>query len=193
MTRTLQYNLTPCHGLSDDVINGLPPHKFTKRKDVDKGGNVTDMMGNGRVENADSLSRDGRNSKGSNARAQRVQNSSSSSEKIPSVHNSKETASEEPAMSSEHSDKPDAPHSTGSDVNPMVLGVRTEPEWKYVWNKHLLKDVVTSLHADWLLYITHGFVSQSNVQVFGKSLYVALIARRSNQFAGECAVCACVV
>ena len=68
-----------------------------------------------------------------------------------------------------------------------VLGVRTEPEWKYVWNKHLLKDVVTTLHADWLLYVVHGFISQSNIQVFGKSLYLALIARRSNQFAGECA------
>ena len=67
----------------------------------------------------------------------------------------------------------------------VIYGIRTEPEWKYVWNAHLLSGVTTTLHSDWLLYITHGFIGQSNMHVFGKSLYLTLIARRSNQFAGE--------
>ena len=66
-----------------------------------------------------------------------------------------------------------------------VIGVRTEPEWKFVWNKHLLRNVIDVLHPDWLLFITQGFISQSKLEVFGKNLHLTLIARRSSQFAGE--------
>lgn len=40
------------------------------------------------------------------------------------------------------------------------------------------------MHPDWIIHITHGFVGQSNINVFGKSLYVTLIARRSSKYAG---------
>ncbi len=30
----------------------------------------------------------------------------------------------------------------------------------------------------------HGFIGQSNVSIFGRSVYVTLIARRSNKYAG---------
>lgn len=40
------------------------------------------------------------------------------------------------------------------------------------------------MHPDWILYVTQGFVDQSNVNVFGRSIYVTLIARRSSKYAG---------
>lgn len=40
------------------------------------------------------------------------------------------------------------------------------------------------LNRDWLLNIVHGFVSQSNVSIFGRPVHVCLIARRSTRFAG---------
>lgn len=42
----------------------------------------------------------------------------------------------------------------------------------------------TVLHPDWILYVTHGFIGQSNVCVYGKPIYLTLIARRSAQYAG---------
>ena len=32
--------------------------------------------------------------------------------------------------------------------------------------------------------MTHGFIGQSNVSVFGRSMYITIIARRSNKYAG---------
>ncbi|XP_074601767.1 polyphosphoinositide phosphatase FIG4 [Brevipalpus obovatus] len=60
--------------------------------------------------------------------------------------------------------------------------VRTLPHWKFVWNEYLLSPV--DLHPDWILFITHGFISQTDINVFGKPLHLVLIARRSNRFAG---------
>jgi len=54
---------------------------------------------------------------------------------------------------------------------------------KYVWNQYLLKDL-KAIDADWQLPIIHGFVDQSNVSIFGKPVYVTLIARRSRKYAG---------
>ncbi|BFZ10295.1 hypothetical protein BsWGS_13334 [Bradybaena similaris] len=65
-----------------------------------------------------------------------------------------------------------------------VFGVKNAPCRKFVWNNHLLKDFESHVHSDWILYIIHGFIGQSNVCVFGKSVYLTLIGRRSNQFAG---------
>nr|XP_022910134.1 polyphosphoinositide phosphatase-like [Onthophagus taurus] len=64
------------------------------------------------------------------------------------------------------------------------FGIRSKPHRKFVWNSHLLKYVERELHQDWILYITHGFVGQSNMCVFGRSIYVTLIARRSAKYAG---------
>ncbi|CAH0560773.1 unnamed protein product [Brassicogethes aeneus] len=64
-------------------------------------------------------------------------------------------------------------------------GIRNHPNNKFVWNLHLLKEVLQAeLHPDWILYITHGFIGQSNINVFGRSLYITLIARRSSKYAG---------
>jgi len=54
---------------------------------------------------------------------------------------------------------------------------------KFVWNQYLLKDL-GGIDADWKLPIIHGFVDQSNVSIYGKPVYVTLIARRSKNYAG---------
>ncbi|KAL1419132.1 hypothetical protein MTO96_005244 [Rhipicephalus appendiculatus] len=59
---------------------------------------------------------------------------------------------------------------------------RTKPNWRYVWNSYLLEPV--ELHTDWLLYVTHGFVGQTNISVYGRPIYLTLIARRSQKFSG---------
>lgn len=65
-----------------------------------------------------------------------------------------------------------------------VLGVKAHPNYKFVWNSFLLKPVESVFHSDWILFVIHGFVGQSNISLYGKSLYLTLIARRSNKFAG---------
>ncbi|CAN7989283.1 unnamed protein product [Ixodes hexagonus] len=59
---------------------------------------------------------------------------------------------------------------------------RTKPNWRYVWNSYLLEPV--ELHTDWLLYVTHGFVGQTNISVYGRPIFLTLIARRSQKFSG---------
>ncbi|OWR48279.1 putative FIG4 protein [Danaus plexippus plexippus] len=66
----------------------------------------------------------------------------------------------------------------------LEFGVRTVPEWRFVWNSHLLSVVHSQLHPDWILYIVHGFIEQSNLNIFGRPIYLTLIARRSNRYAG---------
>lgn len=61
---------------------------------------------------------------------------------------------------------------------------RSFPNTIFVWNNYLLKDVRSKLHPDWILNIMHGFISQSNVSIFGRPIYITLIARRSNKYAG---------
>ncbi|XP_078331315.1 polyphosphoinositide phosphatase-like [Crassostrea virginica] len=65
-----------------------------------------------------------------------------------------------------------------------LYGVRTKPVEKYVWNSYLLQKCQDAVHPDWLLFLIHGFVDQKNINVYGKSIYLTLIARRSNKFAG---------
>ncbi|XP_041988138.1 polyphosphoinositide phosphatase [Aricia agestis] len=66
----------------------------------------------------------------------------------------------------------------------LEFGIRTVPEWRFVWNSHLLSAVHSQLHPDWILYIIHGFIEQSNLNIFGRPVYLTLIARRSNRYAG---------
>nr|CAD7406100.1 unnamed protein product [Timema poppensis] len=75
---------------------------------------------------------------------------------------------------------------TGQPVNsPLLkLSVRNRPNRRFVWNNHLLSQIEQDVHPDWLLYVVHGFVGQSNVSVFGRSMYVTLLARRSSRYAG---------
>lgn len=62
--------------------------------------------------------------------------------------------------------------------------IRTNPHRRFVWNSHLLAPIEKDVHRDWILYVIHGFIGQSNVSIFGRSVYIALIARRSNKYAG---------
>uniref|UniRef100_A0A2P2I588 Polyphosphoinositide phosphatase-like n=2 Tax=Hirondellea gigas TaxID=1518452 RepID=A0A2P2I588_9CRUS len=63
------------------------------------------------------------------------------------------------------------------------MGYMATPDERYVWNSYLL-DVAPDLHPAWKLSITHGFIEQVNMSVFGHSYYLTLIARRSRMFAG---------
>ena len=65
-----------------------------------------------------------------------------------------------------------------------ILGVKAHPNYKFVWNSFLLRPVESIFHPDWIIFVIHGFVGQSNVSLYGKSLYLTLVARRSNKFAG---------
>ncbi|XP_060803876.1 polyphosphoinositide phosphatase [Amyelois transitella] len=73
---------------------------------------------------------------------------------------------------------------TGCTNATLQFGVRAVPEWRFVWNSHLLSAVHNHLHPDWILYIIHGFIEQSNLNIFGRPIYLTLIARRSNRYAG---------
>lgn len=65
-----------------------------------------------------------------------------------------------------------------------VFVTRSSHNKMFVWNDYLLKDVRNKIHPDWILNIMHGFISQSNVSIFGRPIYITLIARRSNRYAG---------
>ncbi|XP_068698688.1 polyphosphoinositide phosphatase-like [Montipora foliosa] len=55
---------------------------------------------------------------------------------------------------------------------------------KFVWNKYLLQGFEGAVHSDWILHVVNGFVGQSDICVYGRPIYVTLIARRSKEFAG---------
>lgn len=56
----------------------------------------------------------------------------------------------------------------------------------FVWNHHLLKTAFSHLrgHSKWCVPIIHGFIDQAKLSIFGKSVFITLIARRSRHFAG---------
>ncbi|BES98687.1 SacI homology domain [Nesidiocoris tenuis] len=62
--------------------------------------------------------------------------------------------------------------------------IRSRPNRRFVWNEHLTSAVEDILHPDWILHVTHGFVGQSVLSIFGRPVNIALIARRSNKYAG---------
>jgi hypothetical protein len=56
----------------------------------------------------------------------------------------------------------------------------------FVWNNHLLKPAVQALKHpyDWCQPIIHGFLDQASLDIFGRTVYVTIIGRRSRFFAG---------
>lgn len=64
----------------------------------------------------------------------------------------------------------------------------------FVWNAHLLTPIASTseapaqmdskLRSNWFIDMIHGFIDQARISVFGNSVYITLIARRSHQFAG---------
>ncbi|XP_050728957.1 polyphosphoinositide phosphatase-like isoform X2 [Eriocheir sinensis] len=67
---------------------------------------------------------------------------------------------------------------------PTYYGTRTKPKKKFVWNSYLLQPAEETLHPAWILPIIHGFITQNNISVYGRSFFMALIARRSCRYAG---------
>lgn len=58
---------------------------------------------------------------------------------------------------------------------------------RFVWN-NLLLDPVLKQHEiatyEWFQPIIHGFIDQANISIYGRKIYITLIARRSHHFAG---------
>lgn len=56
----------------------------------------------------------------------------------------------------------------------------------FVWNHHLLQGPAKHLENinDWCVSIIHGFVNQATLSIYGRLVYVTIIARRSRFFAG---------
>ena len=56
----------------------------------------------------------------------------------------------------------------------------------FVWNTHLLGPALSVLRNtyDWCLPLIHGFVDQSTLSVYGRTIHITIIARRSRFFAG---------
>ncbi|ORY81595.1 SacI homology domain-domain-containing protein [Protomyces lactucae-debilis] len=56
----------------------------------------------------------------------------------------------------------------------------------FVWNHHLLHMAFATIrqHSNWCVPLIHGFIDQAKLMIFGKPVYVTLIARRSRHFAG---------
>ncbi|CCE86927.1 Piso0_005450 [Millerozyma farinosa CBS 7064] len=58
---------------------------------------------------------------------------------------------------------------------------------RFVWNKHLLRPITQNPEIaayEWFQPIIHGFVDQANISIYGKKIYITIIARRSHHFAG---------
>ncbi|KAF2428996.1 polyphosphoinositide phosphatase [Tothia fuscella] len=56
----------------------------------------------------------------------------------------------------------------------------------FVWNHHLLEPASRALKNtyDWCIPIIHGYIEQASLDVFGRRVYMTIIARRSRIFAG---------
>lgn len=69
----------------------------------------------------------------------------------------------------------DIPTGSGNSYNEM-----------FVWNQNLLGPVLEYIDTvyDWFQPIIHGFIDQVKISVFGRPIYLTLIARRSHHFAG---------
>ncbi|EGV65344.1 hypothetical protein CANTEDRAFT_102631 [Yamadazyma tenuis ATCC 10573] len=80
--------------------------------------------------------------------------------------------------------KGEIPHNKSSFVNEFDSFQKND---RFVWNKMLLspiqqnEDVAT---YEWFQPIIHGFIDQANVSIYGKKIYITIIARRSQHFAG---------
>lgn len=65
---------------------------------------------------------------------------------------------------------------------------RSNPDFNsmFVWNQYLLDPALENSKNpyDWCIPVIHGSVEQCEINVYGRPLYIALIARRSRFFAG---------
>jgi hypothetical protein len=65
---------------------------------------------------------------------------------------------------------------------------RAPPDFQdmFVWNHYLLDPARTALKNvyDWCHPIIHGYIDQSSLDIYGRRVYITIIARRSRFFAG---------
>ncbi|KIW00504.1 uncharacterized protein PV09_08024 [Verruconis gallopava] len=63
---------------------------------------------------------------------------------------------------------------------------RTNYNDMFVWNHYLLQPATKVLRNvyDWCVPIIHGYIEQASLDVFGRRVYMSVIARRSRFFAG---------
>ncbi|KAL4807576.1 SacI homology domain-containing protein [Aspergillus unguis] len=56
----------------------------------------------------------------------------------------------------------------------------------FIWNHHLLAPAIMNLKDpyQWCLPVIHGYVEQAKMSVYGRLVYITIIARRSRFFAG---------
>ncbi|KAJ2811070.1 phosphatidylinositol-3,5-bisphosphate 5-phosphatase [Coemansia furcata] len=54
----------------------------------------------------------------------------------------------------------------------------------FVWNYQLICNAMQAIGCEWTVALIHGYVDQSKLSMFGRDVYVTLIARRSRIFAG---------
>lgn len=62
-----------------------------------------------------------------------------------------------------------------------------EPNERFVWNNLLLGPVLEQSEIatyEWFQPIIHGFIDQANISIYGRKIYITIIARRSHHFAG---------
>lgn len=57
---------------------------------------------------------------------------------------------------------------------------------RFVWNSLLLEPIIQQDVAvyEWFQPIIHGFIDQANISIYGKKVYITIMARRSRHFAG---------
>jgi hypothetical protein len=48
----------------------------------------------------------------------------------------------------------------------------------------VLRRAEEAVSYEWLLPVIHGFVDQTNLSIYGRSVMITIIARRSNKYAG---------
>lgn len=73
-------------------------------------------------------------------------------------------------------------------TQPPLNNTKTQqPNDMFIWNHYLLSSGFKNLlesRSGWILPLIYGFVDQAKISVFGRSVVVTLIARRSRHFAG---------
>ncbi|KAM9925707.1 hypothetical protein OXX80_010824 [Metschnikowia pulcherrima] len=58
---------------------------------------------------------------------------------------------------------------------------------RFIWNGLLLEPVLAQPEIntfEWFQPIVHGFIDQANISIYGRKIYITIIARRSHHFAG---------
>ncbi|KAJ1961232.1 phosphatidylinositol-3,5-bisphosphate 5-phosphatase, partial [Dipsacomyces acuminosporus] len=83
----------------------------------------------------------------------------------------------------------DITHTLQRNVAMGTSASRSRPRYyngMFVWNYQLICNATQALglQPEWTIALLHGYVDQSKLSVFGRDVYITLVARRSRIFAG---------